>query len=402
VIDGNIHLSSDLRRLAFVRLFVWLTSHRTRMSREVLVSNYRNKIQNQPSDGRWNVHPSGVRPGKGMGSSERSKEQDVIAFNHLTLAQNLQFIRKGETLWDKNGYILANLSTSNNGRPLFYDGVWLNEALQKEGFIATLGKGEQFVFSSSLLELDVDRILPLLSIIKDEPTANIANQFLASVDKWLEKKAHIEMNSYKRGGIEAERRSIKQKISRLDMENRQPESVLKASKSSHTRLPSVKLYCQEQTYPRLHFLWDLDYIDKNKRGFCLTEKGSRLKGALVDPLYEDRDAKKADALAIKDEISLLRSIVDLSIEGLPRIDFDRFKSLFSSTASFYTSSGVILLSYFNVFRAVTSRAIEASTALSLELFDNYMSRLAEHKEVTVSTTGRGTKYIKVYGSLKPT
>ena len=395
MISGNIHLSSDLRRLAFIRLFVWLTTPRTRMSRGVLVRKYRKVIEEHRVKYNWNIDPKSEREisGRGMGSSKRRAERDVIALNHLTLAQDLRFLRKGETRWTTNGYILASLSSNEDGKPFFYDKERLEEELRREGFIAALGKGEQLIFSTALIELDVDRILPLLSILKEKvTTSDLADQFLSSVDKWLEKKNEFEPNSFRRSRIRLELKSIKEKISRLEAEKKHPGSTSKAKR----KRPSVKLYCHEQTSPRLHFLQDLGYIGKNKRRFYLTEKGSRLKKALVDPLYEERNIKNVDMLALRDETSLLETIVDLSTEGLPPLEFEKFKTLFSKIARFYTKSGVILLSYFNTFKAAASNAMECSTTLPLKLFDNYMSRLAELKLVTVSTSGRGTKYIKVY------
>jgi hypothetical protein len=400
MISGNIHLSSDLRRLAFVRLLVWLTTPRTRMNRVVLVKKYRKVIEEHRVEYDWNKDPKSEREvsGIGMGSSKRRAERDVIAFNHLTLAQDLQFLRKGETRWTKNGYILASLSSNEEGKPFFYDEVKLEEELRREGFVATLGKGEQLIFSTALIELDVDRILPLLSTLeKNVPTTGLADRFLSSVDKWLEKKIEFEPNSFKRSRIRLERRSIKEKISRLEVERTQPGSTLRAKRKE----PSVKIYCHEQTSPRLHFLQDLSYIEKNKRGFYLSEKGFQIKKALINPLYEELNVKNVDTLVLRDETSLLETIVNLSTEGFPPLDFEKFKTLFSKIARFYTRSGVILLSYFNTFRATASKATESSVALPLKLFDDYMSRLAELKLVTVSTSGRGTKYIKVYRRLKP-
>ena len=398
MISGNIHLSSDLRRLAFIRLFVWLTTPRTRMSRDVLIKKYRKVIEEHRATYKWNLDPRRKREMSGRGmSGKRRPEKDFIAFNHLSLAQNLQFIRKGETRWAKNGYILASLSSSEDSKPLFYDEEGLEEELRREGFIAVLGKGEQLIFSTALIELDIDRILPLLSILEENVhTTSLADRFLFSVDKWLEKKIEFEPNSFKRSRIRLERRSIKEKISRLEGEKKQLGLTLRAKRKA----PSVRIYCLEQTYPRLHFLQDLGYIEKSNKGFFLTEKGSRLKKALIDPLYQERIVKNVNMMALSDETSLLETIVNLSTEGLPTLEFERFKASFQKVAGFYTRSGVILLSYFNTFRAIASKTMEHSLALPLKLFDNYMSRLAELKLVTVSTSGRGTKYIKVHRRLK--
>lgn len=399
MISGNIHLSSDLRRLAFIRLFVWLTTPRTRMNRDVLVKNYRKAIVEHRDKYSWNIDPKSERKisGSGMGSAERRAERDVVALNHLTLARNLQFIRKGETRWAKNGYILASLTSNEDGKPFFYDEERLEEELRREGFIAAMGMGEQLIFSTALIELDADRILPLLSIFEENvPGTGLADHFLSSVDKWLEKKIEFEPNSFKRNRIRLEQRGIKEKISRLEVEKKQSESTLRAKRKG----PSIRIYCQEQTSPRLHFLKDLGYIERSKKGFYLTEKGSQLKKALVDPLFEEENIKDVVLSALSDETSLLETIVSVSTGGFPTLEYEGFNTLFPEVARFYTRSGVILLSYFSVFRTLASKAIDRSTALPLKLFDNYMIRLVELKALSVSTSGRGTKYIKIHRSLK--
>jgi len=399
MISGNIHLSSDLRRLAFVRLLVWLTTPRTRMSREALVNKYRKVILEHRDNYNWNIDPASGRRvgGMGMGSSERRAERDVIALNHLTLAQDLQFIRKGETQWSKNGYILASLSGDEGGKPFFYDEVKLEKELRRKGFIAALGRGEQLIFSTALIGLDVDRILPLLSLFEENvPTAGLADRFLSCVDKWLEKKIEFEQNSLKRSRTRLERRLIKEKISRLEIEKKEARS----SRKTKRKRPSIRTYCHEQTSPRLHFLQDLGYIEKKKGKFYLTESGSRLKKVLIDPLKES-NVKHMDMLALGDETSLLDTIIDLSTRGLPLVEFEQFRTSFSKVVRFYTRSGAILLSYFNTFIATASNVLECSGSLPMGLFDNYMSKLSELKEVIVSTSGRGMKYIKIRRRLKP-
>ena len=104
--------------------------------------------------------------------------------------------------------------------------------------------------------------------------------------------------------------------------------------------------------------------------------------------------------ALSDETELSDTIVNVSTDGFPTLKYEEFKALFPKVARFYTKSGLILLSYFNVFRAVASKAMEHPATLSLKLFDDYMMRLVELKAVTISTSGRGTKYIKTYKRLK--
>ncbi|NIO36111.1 hypothetical protein GTO27_00220 [Candidatus Bathyarchaeota archaeon] len=399
MLSGNIHLSSDLRRLAFIRLFVWLTTPRTRMSRDVLIKKYRKAIVEHRDKYNWNIIPKSERrvSGTGMGSTAKRAERDVISFNHLTLAQNLQFIRKGETRWAKNGYILASLACNDNGEPFFYHEDRLEEELQREGFVAVLRNDEQLIFSTALMELDVDRILPLLSLLEENvPKTGLANHFLSAVDTWLEKKIEFEPNSFKQSRIRSERKSIKEKIRRLEIEKEQDRTALRVKRKG----PSVKIYCQEQTSPRLHFLQDLSYVEKSEKGFYLTEKGSRLKKTLVDPLYEERNMRDVSKLALSDEINLLETIINLSTEGIPTLEFEGFKALFPEAARFYSRSGVILLSYFNVFRTLASKAIELSASLPLTLFNTYMTKLAEQKLLTISTSGRGTKYIKIHRRFK--
>jgi len=91
----------------------------------------------------------------------------------------------------------------------------------------------------------------------------------------------------------------------------------------------------------------------------------------------------------------LNTIVNISTSGFSTLEYDEFKALFPEVARFYTKSGLILLSYFNVFRTIASKAIERSAALPLKLFDDYMMRLAELKALSISTSGRGTKYIRI-------
>jgi len=392
MISGSIHLSSDLRRLAYVRLFVWLTSPRTRIRKEILIKKYREVIEKHRDKYHWNIEPTKkIRmSGMGMGSSKRPPERDVIALNHLTLSQDLGFLRKGETRWGKNGYILASLFVDEKGVPFFYDQNKIEKELRKEGFIATLGAGERLIFAIALMQVDVDRIFPLLSMFEDKvTTSEVEHQFLDFVNMWLAKKSELEHNISKRIKIRQEQRDIKNKISRLELEMKQSRKTLRARKKS-----SVRLYCHEQTSPRLHFLQDLGYIEKDNGIYRLTELGSSIKKVLIDPLF-----KEDSILPLKDEVKLMEITVNTLIRSLPTLEFERFNDLFLNVVKFYTRSGTILLNYFNTFEACASNAVELSTSLPLELFDHYMSRLSESRKIIVSTSGRGTKYIKVYRKL---
>ncbi len=223
----------------------------------------------------------------------------------------------------------------------------------------------------------------------------IENRFLYNVDKWLEKKTEFEPNSLERNRIRIERKRINEKISRLEMEKKQKGSTSNARRSG----PSVQIYCREQISPRLHFLQDLGYIEKSRKGVHLTKNGSLLKKALVDPLYEQSETEKVNLVALGDERSLLDTIVDLATKDLPPMDFENFKTYFSITARLYKLSGAILLNYFNTFKSIASRAIDASEALTLEHFENCLLRLSEQREMTISTAGRGTKYIRIRGGF---
>jgi len=397
VISGSIHLSSDLRRLAYVRLFVWLTSPRTRIRKETLIKKYREVIEKHRDKYHWNVEPTKkIRmSGMGMGSSKRPPERDVIALNHLTLSQDLGFLRKGETRWGKNGYILASLFVDEKGIPFFYNPDKFEKELRKEGFIATLGAGEKLIFSIALMQVDVDRIFPLLSMFEDEvTTGEVEHQFLNYVNMWLAKKSELEPNISKRIKIGHEQRDIKHKISRLELEKKQSRITSRARKKS-----SVRLYCHEQTSPRLHFLQDLGYIEKDNGIYRLTELGTSIKKVLIDPFFKKDNINEINTLPLRNEVKLMEIIVNTLTRSLPTLEFERFNDLFLNVVKFYTRSGAILLNYFNTFEACASNAFELSTSLSLEAFDHYMSRLSESKKIIVSTSGRGTKYIKVYRKL---
>ena len=398
VISGNIHLSSDLRRLAFVRLLVWLTSPRTRMSRDALIGKYRESIIEHREQYDWNMEPNTKKRigGVGMGSSKRAPGRDVIASNHLTLSQDLMFLRKGESRWAKNGYVLASLSIDQDGSPSFYDQDELEKELQKEGFIATLRKGEKLVFSTALMSLDIDRTLPLILMFEDQVTASFVKyEYLGFVYKWLARKSELEPNSLKRGRIRLEQRDINEKISRLNLERKQSESLSRARK----RKPSVRLYCHEQTSPRLHFLRDLGYVEKENGKYRLSDSGVLLKKVLIDPFFKGSETKENDLLPLENETILMDTIVNLRAKHLPTLDFERFDALFLKITRLYARSGAILLDYYNIFKACTSHAHVLSTSLPLELFEDYMSELSRLKKVTVSTSGRGTKYIKVHRKL---
>jgi hypothetical protein len=404
MLSGNIHLSSDLRRLNFVKLYVWLSSPRSLFSREGLVRKYRKTVQDYREKYNWNLHPTeGYLPGTGIGADPGSKKKtgrsfgpDVIALNHLTLAQNLNFLRKGDYSWSKNGYVLACLSADEDGVPFFQKKEEMKKELEKQGFIAVMPKSEQLIFSSALLEVDIDRIIPILLILEQESTGgDIEDQFLHFSYKWLETKLTLEASTSAKYRLRLEQKSVREKIDRLENEKKRPKSTLKTGKPQ----PSMKTYLTEQVSPRLHFLQDLSFVKKIKRGYSLTENGLNLRIKLFDTLPEELDSKTPTTFPLEDEQSLLEAVVELATKELKPVEFEEFKIIFSKTARFYKRAGALLQNYSNTFKSSASIALENGRGLNLSLFDSYLANLSENRMVSISTSGRGTKYIRVSGNL---
>ena len=402
MLSGNIHLSSDLRRLAFVRLYVYLTSPRSKSSKEALITKYRRIVQGHRDAYNWNLHPTkGLMAGTGIGATpesktkqKRSSETDVIALNHLTLAKNLEFLKSEECSWAKNAYVLASISADELGIPTFLNKEILEKKLQEQGFIAILAKSEQFIFASSLLELDVDRIIPLLLSFERESTGReLEDQFLPYTYKWLEMKILLESSNSSKYRLKIEQKSIKDKIARLEKE----KSLSKTEYVRNRNTPSVKTYCTEQVSPRLHFLQDLGYIKKIKLKYSLTDEGQRLRQIFAGSFPEIQ--KNAQAYPLENEQTLLKALIDVTSVDLKIMDFETFETAFLKTARFYKRSGALLQNYFSTLKSIAAIALEDSKKLSIELFDSYLTRLAEDDRVTISTSGRGTKYIRIRDHL---
>lgn len=404
MIEGNIHLSSDLRRLAFLRIFVWLSHYRTRMGEGVLVNRYRDIIQNKREQQKWNVDPETgtIVSGRGMGRSDKINDKnrrtrkhrstsDFIANNHLTLARNLEIIKKGETTWSKNGYVLASLALDEDGVPFFFDKIKLDSALNKRGFLTRLSEGEKLLYSLSLFSVDFDRLLPFIDVIGEYSVRNdIDNNYFNYILKWLENKRDLESNRAKKYKMFTDIKDMKDKISRLEVE-------LKADKTNvnvRRKKPSIKTYCREQTSPRIEFLKDLDLVKKEKSKYYLTELGIKIRDSLIIPIYNSESIETID-VPIEKILSFEDYIIKIMSEDYPQLDFDLFKVMFNQVGKFYSRSGAMLLSYDNIFKAISVNAFEKGKLLSLNSFQVYLEYLSNRKEVLVSTSGRGTKYIRL-------
>lgn len=397
MINQSLHLSSDLRRLGYVRLLVWLSSPRTNISKNMLIQKYRKKIINNRKSYNWNydleseISLSGV----GMGKVERRAERDSIAQHHLSLAQDLEFIRKDRYSWTKNGYILASLSCEEDGSFPYYEEKSLDKALERNGFIVTLSPGEKLVFSTSLISNDFDRILPVMELLRNYSERKlIEEKYLEYVIKWFEKKEEIVMSNIERYKLRSQKKEIELKSERLksELEGKQEkqENTLQP-KNTRRKKPSMMLYCREQTSPRIEFLKDIGYVSKVSKELKLTKTGHEFLENIQSSTELIDDMTNTP---FYNEIALLKKIVEVTKDNKPESKYNDFINSFLKIGKFYTKSGTLLLSYLNTYIAMASDASENDQYLPLDLYDIYLDQIKTEKNITVSTSGRGTRYIK--------
>ncbi|MEM2673915.1 MAG: hypothetical protein QXG34_04255 [Candidatus Bathyarchaeia archaeon] len=196
MIRGNLNLSSDLRRLGFIKVIVFLSYPSTFTYTQQLVSKYKTVVKTYRDKEEWNVDPETGKKvaGKGIGREDLPASEDFIAINHVSLAQNLHFIRRNVNTWDTYGQILSAQYTTPEGRAISLN-VQLRETLFKiKGLVARLSLGEKLIFCDSLLYSDVDGIIPLLCCFDDlsKTKSELVEAYFDKVAQWFEKKAKIE------------------------------------------------------------------------------------------------------------------------------------------------------------------------------------------------------------------
>ena len=359
----------------------------------MLIKKYRQKIINYRDKYNWNYNIDNdiYLSGQGMGDEDRQAANDLIAHHHLSLAQDLEFIRKGMYSWAKNGYILASLSSKENGSFPYNDEKILDKELKKKGFIAKLSNGEKLVFSKALLTKDFDRIIPIMMLLEQYSEKKLIEEnYLISIEKWLNIKIEYSISNIIKHKIMLQKRDIDQKISRLHMEL---EDMKKGKKITHKpKKPSMLLYCREQTSPRLEFLQDIGYVNKKRNKFFVSNLGKSIMEKMINQFDPNKDVSSS---SINNEVNLLKSIVDVTCSELKEISYENFISKFKKISKFYTKASTLLLSYYNTYLATASIAIEDNEYLPLYVYDKYLNKLKDQKSIIISTSGRGTKYIKI-------
>lgn len=363
LLEGNIHLSSDLRRLGFVKIFVFLTRPVSATYTKDLLQRYKGEVSNHRDDDQWLTDEERSRNFKGKGIG---KKIDVVENNHLELAKSLSFLRSNNS-WSRFGYLYASLYSDEAGTPCFFKPEKLQEILVRKGLVAHFELEEKVVFASALLTADIDGSASLLTYLLGEERgmSEIIGAYRNGIlDTWYTRKKQFEP----------------------DPKKRYKYSQILKQKSS-------KIHFREQVQPRLQFMTDLDLVSGDGR-FRLTGKGASLALALQISSAGDRSSEIVP-LALRSEIHLWNEIVKLYSEGLGTTDKDQLDKAFVHASRFYARMGMILFSYENVFLATAATALRNGTSLDLSSFERYTAEMVSQKRIVVSDTGRREKYIKI-------
>jgi len=369
MIRGILNLSSDLRRLGFIKVIVFLTHPSSFTYTQQLVDKYKTIVKIYRDKEEWNVNPeTGEKvAGKGIGKEELPASEDIIALNHVLLAQNLHFIRRDVNTWDTYGQILSALYTTNEGRAISLN-VQMRENLFKiKGLVAHLSLGEKLVFCDSLLFSDVDGIIPLLFCFDTSKTkSELVQEYFDRVAQWFERKAKIEtMASFKNLYL-AESKRFKRKSSE--------ESSI--------------IHKEMQVEPRLNFLLDVGLLEKNDSHYSLSEIGRKLQTTFSN--LEDRDFRLLLDEKVKKWSALLSSLFGSSLTEISEEEFD---NILFRVLNFYKSIGLILIPYEGVFLACTALALNDLRRLRFESYEEHIKRLSKSKGLKFSATIPGRRYI---------
>ncbi|MEM3697620.1 MAG: hypothetical protein QXQ94_09010 [Candidatus Bathyarchaeia archaeon] len=357
--------------MGFIKVIVFLTYPSSFTYTQQLVSKYKTIVKTYRDKEKWNIDPeTGEKvAGKGIGREDLPASEDFIAINHVSLAQNLHFIRRDINTWDTYGQILSALYTTPEGRAISLD-VQMRETLFKtKGLIARLSLGERLIFCDSLLYSDIDGIVPLLCCFDNstKTRSELVGEYFEKVVQWFERKAKIETISSLKSLYLAESARFKRK------------SVDGQASILHKEM---------QVEPRLNFLLDVGVLKKNDSGYSLSDIGRKLQVAFLDS--DDKHLRLLlDEKERKWSILLSKSFNS----GLAEISEEEFDKIFFRVLNFFRSIGLILIPYESVFLACAAFALNSYSCLDFETYEEFVKRLAKSKGLKYSLTVPGRRYI---------
>lgn len=374
LIKGNLHLSSDLKRLMFVKVFVWLTRPSRFINNDELLFRYKQTALKYRDSCEWKIEPHTGRTvsGQGIGKKEVASSEDKIALNHLVLAQELGFLKREVNTWSNFGFVLASLYCDLNGVPLFTTPSELERYLTTKGLLAKIEIQEQLLFASSLFEADFDGTFPLLLMIDDKINKQLLkNSYFSKVADWYAIKRHM-------GGDYQTRRDCLLNQARF-------------RQKAHAQGSAAETHREEQILPRLEFLLDLGLIHRvgteAGSGYSLSTQGKDAIGFLTD--------ERSLVRCLSDPFGMRSRLVQIFVKGFNDISFTEFKRSFVKVARFYRRCGAVLLSYSDIFLALACDALRNRMALSHELYETNLSDIEREGSVAVSRAIPLRRYIRV-------
>lgn len=372
MIRGNLNLSSDLRRLGFIKVIVFLTHPSSLTYTTQLVSRYKRMVMEYREKADWNIdRESGVKvAGKGIGKETKSPSEDFIASNHVLLAQNLGFIRKDVNNWSTFGRHLSSQYTDSEGLPLSTNPQTREKLLKTKGLVANLFRSEQLIFCDALLTFDVDGTVALIECMdmNARSKSELIAEYFGKVASWYERKARIEISAQVRSFYLREKSSFEKK----------------ESEGGYSRV-----HREMQVEPRLHFLRDLGLINKSRSGYSLSSVGERLRDS-----FSTIDDAQMKSLLDEKEKRLTILLSDLYGEGLPELSDADFDKTFVRMMNFYRSIGLILIPYESLYVSIAASALNFSQTLHFSTYEKQLKRLAKQMGIGYSTTVPGRRYVK--------
>lgn len=392
MLKGNLNLSSDLKRLGYVKMFVWLTRPSSNTSFEQLIVRYKDVVKEYRDRFGWKIDPSTGRelPGQGIGAFERHEGtnagiqkadrwisrdvaavRDAIARDHFQLAQALGFLRRETNTWGRFGFILASQYVDSTGKPSFYDPAGFIKMCSTEGkgLVAVLRRNEQLIFCAALLSSDIDGTAPILNCLEIESSkSEVMETYFAEVADWYKYKGSLESNAYKRYSYVTEER-------RFDTKNKRKDK-------------SEDLHREAQVTPRLEFLSDLKLVEHTEDRYRLTSLGKNLKDRLVD-------GNELPKLLDEKENNLEVFLSELYGSVFEQMSFETFKDNLYRISSLDRLAGTLLISYEKLYLAIAAAALNLSLYLPFSSFDDYLRRMEEQKKVYVSRTVPTRRYVKI-------
>lgn len=372
MIRGNLHLSSDLRRLGFIKVIVFLAHPSAFSYTPQLISKYRRVVLDYREDAGWNIGPDSEMKvaGRGIGKKKKPANADVIAKNHVLLARGLGFIRKDVNTWDIHGRRLSSMYTDDKGLPLSLNLQEREKLLRTKGLVADLSLGDQFIFSDSLLSADVDGIVPLIQCwdVNTKSKSELVEEYFRRVASWYERKLRIEVTTALRS---------------LYMRQRSRFAKKGSEGGSST------LHREMQVEPRLNFLKDLGLVSRKRDGYSLSPMGNFLRD-----WFSAADDTQMRVLLDEKEKKWTFLLSNLYGEGLTELSDAQFDEIFFRMVTFYKSIGLILIPYESLYVSIAACALSLSLTLDFLKYEEQVKRLAKSRGVTYSTTVPGRRYVR--------